>query len=758
MDDLLIHIPDPMPEGAVLIGPRPWIEMLQAHGTDGHLFDRPEAALNWLRGDSEPVSRLVFVHQDGFAGRDGGWALDDWLDAVRGLRRPYLPILLHGNLSGGQLVRFFRHGLFDAIPVPIDRLEWVNMLLRAEKRLELREQSRLVMDVSGRNQEMLRAMRRRLGGESVSVAGELLRAQDSLEAANRQLTDAMAELSLLYRFGRELSSARNWDKVLREMLQSLSNFVGAAGAALILRSNPGGGYRPRQTWHWEEGSWDQVLVSLQHQVDHALAESLMAPGIFSVETAEQPGTGSARRVIALPLEHHESRVGFFLLLFDHAETRRTAAARYLPFLQAVQLVLAEEVASAQMLDRIRDIGSFNAQVLETVSSAIWVIDSSGQTVYCNRAGWEMMTGVAPQPMDPDEFLFRIGRGRREDSGVPQEERPELILDGRLQVDDLPGLVLAELRSREGGAFRGEGHIHRTDGEGIPVLLQTSLMPGRAHDEELLVVVAEDLRESRKLESERLRSGRLEGLVEMSATLAHEIRNPLMGLSAQAELLSDQLSGNDPRTRYIEVITAEVGRINDTITRMLNYVRPYEPDRGPANVERLVCDSMDLATARAESQSVDLRWLETADLAGSGPGEEILLDETQIKQVILNLLINAIDASPSEGTVEVFLDLDSPVVLQDQQKGTRRRSRGIALEVRDSGAGIPAEDQKKIFRPFYTTKSSGTGLGLSLCQKIVSAHGGRIGVHRENEQTVFRVELPRLQAEPRAATGNQEEIQ
>lgn len=761
MEDQLFRLPEPMPAGAVLIGPPDWLAAATAAEPAGQRFSVPGKALAWLANDpatdahGQPISRLVFLHQDSFAGQDGGNTLDGWLDEVRALRRSYLPILLHGNLPGGQLVRFFRHGLFDAITVPIDRLEWVNMLLRAEKRLELRQQSRLILDESGRNQELLRSMRRRLGGESVSVAGELLRAQDSLEAANRQLTDAMAELSLLYRFGRELSAARNWDKVLREMLQSLGDFVGAAGAALILRSTPGGSYRPRQTWHWEEGSWDQVLVSLQHQVDDALAESLMAPGIFSVEAGGER-QDDARRLIALPLDHHDVRLGFFLLMFDDAETRQGAASRYLPFLQAVQLVLAEEVAGAQMLDRIRDIGSFNAQVLETVRSAIWVLEPNGRTVYCNRAGWEMLTGVAPPPMNPDEFLFRIGRGRRLDDVAADAERPELILDGRLAVDDLPGLVLAGLRSAEDGIFHGEGHIRRSGGESIPVMLQTSLMPGRAHEEELLVVVAEDLRETRKLESERIRSERLEGLVEMSATLAHEIRNPLMGLSAQAELLADQLDEDDPRVRYIEVITGEVGRINDTITRMLNYVRPYEPERKPADLRSLVADSLELATARADARDIDLVLREAPEPARGG--SELLLDSTQIKQVLLNLLLNAIDASPAGAEVVVALDDDLDLELSDQATGTRRSCRGVAFEVRDRGPGIPEEDREKIFRPFFTTKSSGTGLGLPLCQKIVGAHGGTLAVARESDQTVFRVELPRLQAGLRAAEGNKEEIQ
>lgn len=764
MDASLFNLPDPVPEGAVLLGPDCWADSHSIGQREGRLFEDPEATLAWLMeefaGSRENAgrSRLVFLHQDAFAGADGSDLLEDWLNRLREIQGPYLPILLHGSLSGAHLVRFFRAGLFDAIPVPINRLEWVNMLLRAEKRLELRQQSRLILTQTGQNQEILRAMRKQLGGESASFTGELLRAQETLEVANRQLTDAMAELALLYRFGRELSAARNWDKVLRDILRSLSDFVGATGAALILRSNPGGQYRPRQTWHWEEGSWDQVLVNLQDQLDQTVAETLLAPGIFSFESGDLDSGGGSRRVIALPLEHHESRLGFFLLMFEGTAQREAAASKFLPFLQAVQMVLAEEVASAQMLDRIRDIGSFNAQVLETVRSAIWVIDDTGRTVYCNRAGWELMTGVAPEPMNPDEFLFQIGRGRRTRKSGDPEERPELFLDSRLQIDEIHGLLLPALRKQEGGTFLGEGQILRTGGEGIPVLVQTALMPGRTPDQEMLVVVAEDLRETRKLESERIRSDRLESLVEMSATLAHEIRNPLMGLSAQAELLADHLAEEDPRARYIEVITSEVGRINDTITRMLNYVRPYEPALVPTALPDLIRDSVDLVRGRAAGRKQRLRILEAAPEEAELVCEELLLDPTQIKQVILNLLINAIDAAPAGGEVTVQLRGKQALNFLDQARGTRRTCRGLELAVSDDGPGFKAADLPRIFRPFFTTKSSGTGLGLSISQKIILAHGGEIAVAREAERTVFRVLLPRRESDRTEELKQQEESQ
>lgn len=746
MEDKLFCLPPPIPHGAIFVGPSDWLTGPTCAERDCRVFERADRALTWLQAAAadgkQTVSRLVILHQDAFASDEGTDQLINWLENLSALRAPYLPIFLHGDLPAEPLVRFFRAGLFDALVVPVDRRRWVNMLIRAEKRFEIRQQGRLILASSGQTQDLLRNLRRQLGDQTARSASQMLNAQESLEAANRHLNEAMAELSLLYSFGRELSTAGNWDEVLRDILKSLADFTGARGSAIILRSAPGGTYSPRQTWQWDESAWDKVIVELKDQVDTSIAEGLLAPGVFKVDPGQSyPGSGG-RRIIALPLEHQNLRLGFLLLLLADPEERDRVSRRFLPFLQAVQVVLSEEVASAQLLDRIRDIGTFNAQVLETVNSSIWVIDENGRTVFCNRAGQRLLTGVAPAPMDPAEILFQIGRGRGDVSvGGTAGDLPELFLDGRLKLDEADGLLLPFLRDLPDSAFRGEGQVARSDGTGIPVLLQTSRMPGSIPDQNWLVVVAEDLRETRKLEAERLRSEQLEGLVEMSATLAHEIRNPLMGLSAQAELLADQLPPDDDRSRYIEVITAEVDRINATITRMLNFVRPYEPVRAPVSVHELGRDALALVRPRADAKNVLLDY--EFDSFPDHPGTfEIDVDAGQIQQVLLNLLINAVDAAPQSGRVNLRICGRENLELSDPARGTRHEGPGVFIEITDTGPGFKEADLGRIFRPFYTTKSSGTGLGLAICHKIVAAHEGQIRAGRENDRTFFRVLLPR----------------
>ncbi len=745
----LHRIPDPCPRDAVLIGPPAWAEpgFLDSMGCVG--FTDPEAAWQWLQQENDPgKARLIILHQDGFAGTDGADRLEGWLERLQTVNVAHLPVLLHGGLDSSLMVGLFRCGLFDALELPLTRSDWLNLLIRAEKKLVRRQQSRLILQDNARAQDLLRQMKASLGEVYERNAGDLLRAQETLEAVNRRLTHDMEELSLLYRFGRELSQARNWDEVLGRILAELGEFLDATGVTLVLKSAVGGAFQARRTWGWEDGSWDRVLMRLEEGLTAQVGSKLLDLGILggTAGAGDIMADPDGRRIIALPLDHQGLRLGYLLLLFGTPERSDIARQRFMPFLQAVQVVMAEEVAGAQMLDRIRDIGLFNARVLETVSSGIWVFDEAGATVYCNQAGQEMLTGTAGPAGDPSAFLYRIGRGQLAEAVGPGADFPELITEGRLKVSGQQGLLMPFLREKADGVFRGEGEITSAGGEVVPVAVQSSLMQGQSRNQTWLVVVAEDQRERRQLEQERQRVDQLQGLVEMSATLAHEIRNPLMGLSAQAELLADQLDAGDDRIRYLEVITREVERINSTIDRMLNFTRPYQPELAVIDILEPVRDAVELCRSRAEEKRVELE-LEITAPRGSAAGREWVaeVDGAQLKQVLLNLLLNAIDASPAGERVVLAVAASEKLQLPAPTGQGRFLAPGIVISVRDHGPGFAPGDQARIFRPFFTTKSSGTGLGLSLCHKIVTAHGGDITAVRDGDITVFRVHLPRSAA-------------
>jgi signal transduction histidine kinase len=174
------------------------------------------------------------------------------------------------------------------------------------------------------------------------------------------------------------------------------------------------------------------------------------------------------------------------------------------------------------------------------------------------------------------------------------------------------------------------------------------------------------------------------------------------------------------------------------------VRPYEPKLAECSLLALARDSLDLVRPKAEAKSVQLAMV--TQPSGGGPEQwRQLGDASQIKQVMLNLLLNALDASGPQGRVTLRLERSNRIEMSDARRGTTQIKSGTILEVCDRGPGLPDGDAERIFRPFYTTKSTGTGLGLSICRKIVDAHRGEIRAEKRGDETVFRVLLPHRHA-------------
>ena len=356
------------------------------------------------QGDAEPRARLVIAHQDAFAGDDGSDRLVRWLEDLAALPVPALPILLHGRLPGDQLTRYFRAGLFDALAMPLEQLDWVNMLIRAERRLELRHQGRLVLSAAGQSQGVLSPAAAAAGsGERALGRGA---AQGPADPGHRQPPAhrchgrAVAAVPLRARaeHGRQLGRGAAGDPAqpgrLRRRRRRGPDPALGPGRHPTPRARPGAGRsrpgtrcwsicRTRSTPRWPRASW--------------------RPGCSGSIRRPAAPTAAPAASSPCPWNTRTCRLGYLLLLFADPERRLAAADRYLPFLQAVQVVLSEEVAGAQMLDRIRDIGAFNARVLETVRSAIWVLDDGGRTVFGNRAAREMLTGPARRRPGPRRF-------------------------------------------------------------------------------------------------------------------------------------------------------------------------------------------------------------------------------------------------------------------------------------------------------------------------------------------------------------------
>ena len=241
--------------------------------------------------------------------------------------------------------------------------------------------------------------------------------------------------------------------------------------------------------------------------------------------------------------------------------------------------------------------------------------------------------------------------------------------------------------------------------------------------------------------------RLAALGEMAAGLAHEIRNPLGAIKGAAQLLLPPLDGGEPSAatvaqdsrEFLGIIVEEANRLNKVVSQFLDYARPYRGEPQPLDVNEVV---------RKTAQLVSPPPVPTAAGEVTPPVEVVLslaeelprvrADAEQLRQVFLNLAINAVQAMPAGGKL---------VISTARRSGGRRGTPAQFLEIRfrDSGPGIPAPELKNLFIPFYTTKDKGTGLGLPISQRIVENHSGTIEVRsRVGVGSTFTVVLPALE--------------
>jgi two-component system, NtrC family, sensor histidine kinase HydH len=213
-----------------------------------------------------------------------------------------------------------------------------------------------------------------------------------------------------------------------------------------------------------------------------------------------------------------------------------------------------------------------------------------------------------------------------------------------------------------------------------------------------------------------RADRLSALGELSAGIAHEVRNPLGSIEGAIQILSRPSLPDETRKEFTELAQTELDRLKAVVTNFLEFARPQRLQQRTTQPSAIIESVIRLASETAKMAGVLIH----GDLPDDVPS--VMLDPEQIKQVLLNLVINAIQATPSGGNVTLRAKMD----------GSK-----LALEVEDEGQGIPQENLEKIFDPFFTTRADGTGLGLSIAHSIVSQHGGTIEVTRSHFKTLYK---------------------
>jgi len=211
--------------------------------------------------------------------------------------------------------------------------------------------------------------------------------------------------------------------------------------------------------------------------------------------------------------------------------------------------------------------------------------------------------------------------------------------------------------------------------------------------------------------------------ELSSAIAHEIKNPLAGISGAVQVLSEGFPADDPRREVVDEVLAVIQRLDKTVRNLLSFARPPEPSLIRAPVTDIIELTATLIAGQAKKQFVDVNIVPADRLA------VILADPDLMQQVLLNIMMNALHVMPEGGTITVATRILAG-------KGV------VEVDISDTGGGIAEKDMAYIFEPFFTTRSSGTGLGLAICKSIVERHGGTVGVRTaQGGGSMFTIRLP-----------------
>ena len=356
---------------------------------------------------------------------------------------------------------------------------------------------------------------------------------------------------------------------------------------------------------------------------------------------------------------------------------------------------------------------FSENILESLNDGIAVVDRNDRIVRWNRRLEELY-------------------GIRHESAVGRQ------LDQLFDAGFFEVLRSARMESPEGAAFYRVPLVTRHDSV-RRLLVNVATTPLRDSDGAIAgtIVIVEDISARVQLEEQLQISEKMASIGLLAAGVAHEVNTPLTGISSFVQMLMQGAEPEDPRTKVLEKIERQTFRAAKIVNGLLNLARPAQVDSGPVDINAVVNDVLALLEHQLKNGRITVR----KELAVHAPFVQGM--EYKLQQVLLNLFLNARDAMPRGGWLTIV---------------TRAQGDTAAIEVSDTGSGIPPDQLSRIYDPFFTTKElgKGTGLGLSITYGIVQEHGGTITCDSNVGQgTRFTLTLPVAASRMSSHTANRQ---
>jgi len=365
--------------------------------------------------------------------------------------------------------------------------------------------------------------------------------------------------------------------------------------------------------------------------------------------------------------------------------------------------LAIIIENAQLFQQAETLRVFSADIIQNMTNGLIAIDQNQRITAFNPAAANMLGR---------KTTHMIGQNLAQ--ALPHAPR----LVEAFQTTLLTGQALP----------RTEVTVQHKNGHSLPVSINTAVLGSEKEQATPLGVVGviEDLSEIKTLEAEHRRLDRLAALGEMSAVVAHEIRNPVAGIAAGVDYLTRKAPPGSPEAEGAALIRQEVKRVNRILEDILFVARPMQLNKADHDIINILKTVQQRCQTQIEANRVQM----TVHCPDRLP--LLNVDNQRLEQVFSNLVINATQAMPNGGLLKIECHLE-----------TRLNNRAwVVISVTDTGPGLATEVKQRIFEPFFTTKAKGTGLGLSVARRIIEAHGGTIQAKsKPGNGTTFIVSLP-----------------
>ncbi len=411
--------------------------------------------------------------------------------------------------------------------------------------------------------------------------------------------------------------------------------------------------------------------------------------------------------VALPIHEDESLSGFFLV-----GPKLSGDAFFSEDVDLLAILLSQTtiaMKNAQLYSEVVLANDYVENILSTIDSAVIAVDRNGTVTRFNSAA-ERLTGLLTTQMKGKSFPDLPRSISRLLEATSRDSQP------RTQIETT---VLDLTRNRV-----------------VPVICSISPLLDRAGSLLGAVAVINDLTGLKRLEEEKRQVERLASIGALASGIAHEIKNPLVAIKTFAELLPERFSEEDFRNDFSRVAIREIERIDDLVARLRGLAVPSQQSLVPLDLRVPMEETLALLRGQLEQARISL------DLEIDEHLAPIVGNFAQLKQLFLNLLVNAVEATEPGGSLSIRV-----------RNHSTRDGRSVTVEVIDSGPGIPEDLLSKVFEPFVTTKPQGSGLGLSICRGITDVHRATIRARNNspNRGVTVTVEFPSPSAIPAAIT-------